>query len=152
MLKKGDTAPDFTLANEAGDDVTLDSLIATGPVILYFYPADFTPICTSEACSIRDMHEDILDVDIRVVGVSPQSSESHAKFKSSFDIPFPLLFDQQKKVIKAYGVDGMLGIGVRRATFLISQSKVIEGRVVSDVFVSTHMNFIKEVIAQRAAN
>ena len=117
----------------------------------YFYPADFTPICTSEACSIRDMHDDILDVDIRVVGVSPQTSESHAKFKSSFDLPFPLLFDQQKKVIKAYGADGLLGLGVRRATFLISESKVIEGRVVSDVFVSSHVKFIKEVIAQRAA-
>lgn len=151
MLKKGEQAPDFELKDDQGNIVKLADLLSDGAAILYFYPADFTPICTAEACSIRDMHEEILDVDIRVVGVSPQSVSSHAKFKDQFSLPFPLLFDDNKKAIKAYGVDGMFGMGVRRATFLIDQSGVIENLVVSDLLVSSHVKFIKQVIADRAA-
>ncbi|MFT7242726.1 MAG: peroxiredoxin Q/BCP [Candidatus Azotimanducaceae bacterium] len=151
MLKKGDRAPGFSLPDESGQQVTLASLLAQGPLILYFYPADFTPICTAEACSIRDMHDEILDVDMQVVGVSPQSSSSHTKFKDKFNLPFPLLFDDSKRVIRAYGADGMLGMGVRRATFLVDEAGQIENLVVSDLFVSSHVKFIKQVIAGRAA-
>jgi peroxiredoxin Q/BCP len=151
VLKKGDRAPDFSLPDESGQQVTLASLLAQGPLILYFYPADFTPICTAEACSIRDMHDEILDVDMQVVGVSPQSSSSHTKFKDKFNLPFPLLFDDSKRVIRAYGADGMLGMGVRRATFLVDEAGQIENLVVSDLFVSSHVKFIKQVIAGRAA-
>ena len=151
MLKKGDQAPEFELVDEQGGTVSLSGLLQKGALILYFYPADFTPICTAEACSIRDLHEDILDVDVQVVGISPQNSGSHAKFKNQFDLPFPLLFDENKKAIRAYGVDGMLGMGVRRATFLIDEFGKIENLVVSDLFVSSHVKFIKQVIADRAA-
>ena len=151
MLKKGDKAPEFELVDDQENTVTLSGLLKDGPVILYFYPADFTPICTAEACSIRDMHEDILDVDVRVVGVSPQNVASHAKFKDQFNLPFPLLFDANKKAIKAYGVDGMFGMGVRRATYLIDESGMIENMVVSDLFVASHEKFIKQVIADRSA-
>jgi peroxiredoxin Q/BCP len=146
MLKKGDTAPDFILQDEAGEDVSLDSLLSDGSVILYFYPADFTPVCTAEACSIRDMHDDILAADMKVVGVSPQSNASHTKFKNAHKLPFPLLFDGSRKVIRAYGVEGPFGIGVRRATYLIGQDKVIRDRVVSDLFVGSHVKFIQQII------
>lgn len=151
MLKKGDQAPEFSLPDESGELVTLSSLLEKGAIILYFYPADFTPICTAEACSIRDMHEEILDVDMQVVGISPQSSDSHARFKTQFNLPFPLLFDQKKQAIRAYGVDGLLGMGVRRATYLITSNGIIENFVVSDLFVSSHVKFIKQVIADRSA-
>lgn len=151
MLKKGDRAPEFSLTNEQGDAVTLASLLQKGALILYFYPADFTPICTAEACSIRDMHDEILDVDMQVVGISPQSGESHTRFKDRYKLPFPLLFDENKIAIKAYGVDGLLGMGVRRATFLIDQDGIVENLVVSDLFVSSHVKFIKQVVANRAA-
>jgi peroxiredoxin Q/BCP len=150
MLKKGDQAPEFELEDDQGNKVTLSGLLSDGPIILYFYPADFTPICTAEACSIRDMHEEILDVDIRIIGVSPQSVSSHARFRDQFNLPFPLLFDENKKAIRAYGVDGMFGIGVRRATYLIDESGKIENMVVSDLFVSSHEKFIKQVIADRS--
>ena len=146
MLKIGDTAPDFKLLDEAENTISLDDLVATGDLILYFYPADFTPICTQEACAIRDMHDDILDVDVKVVGISPQSASSHARFKSQFNLPFPLLFDERKKVIKAFGVDGLFGVGVRRATFLIGQDKKIINTVSSDLFASSHVKFIRKAI------
>lgn len=151
MLKKGDQAPEFELADDQGNSVTLSDLLSKGALILYFYPADFTPICTAEACSIRDMHDEILDVDVQVVGISPQSAGSHARFKDQFQLPFPLLHDEKKQAIRAYGVDGMFGMGVRRATFLIDETGVIENLVVSDLFVSSHVKFIKQVIADRAA-
>ena len=147
MLNIGDTAPDFELTDENGEQVTLDDLLAGESLILYFYPADFTPLCTAEACSIRDMHDDIVDAGIKVVGISPQSERTHQRFKEQFNIPFPLLFDKNKKVIRAFGVNGPLGFGVRRATYLISKEKHIENRVVSDLFVGSHTQFIKEVIA-----
>ncbi len=147
MLNIGDTAPDFELTDESGEQVTLDNLLAGESLILYFYPADFTPLCTAEACSIRDMHEDIVDVGIKVVGISPQGESTHQRFKKQFNIPFPLLFDKNKKVIKAFGVDGPLGFGVRRATYLIGKDKNIVNRVVSDLFVGSHTQFIKEVIS-----
>ena len=150
MLNKGDLVDEFSLPDDSGEMVSLSGLLETGPLVLYFYPADFTPICTSEACNIRDMHDEILNVNIKVVGISPQDSESHARFRSKYALQFPLLFDQNKKVIKSFGVDGLLGIGVRRATFLINEERVIVNRVVSDLFVTSHVKFIKQVIADRS--
>jgi peroxiredoxin Q/BCP len=151
MLKIGDSVPEFSLSDESGQVVTLSELLVSGPLVLYFYPADFTPVCTSEACSIRDLHAEVLNVDMKIVGVSPQDSASHARFKARYDLPFPLLFDKGKQVIRLFGVDGILGIGVRRATFLINEQKQIENRVVSDLFVSSHVKFIEQVINERAA-
>ena len=81
MLKVGSKAPDFILPDEDGDDVSLVGLLEQGPLILYFYPADFTPGCTKEACSIRDIHSDLTAVGLQVVGISPQDDESHARFR-----------------------------------------------------------------------
>lgn len=148
MIDIGDTAPDFELESDSGELVSLDGLLENGPLILYFYPADFTPVCTAEACSIRDMYEDIASVNMQVVGVSPQSVSSHERFSQRHDLPFPLLYDKGKQVIKAYGVDGMFGMGVRRATFHIGEDKLVKGRVVSDLFVGSHTEFIRKAISQ----
>ena len=152
MLKAGDKAPDFSLGDHAGHNVTLDALLAKGPLLLYFYPADFTPGCTKEACEIRDMHEDISDVGIQVVGVSPQAGDSHESFRKQYQLPFPLLADPDKIAVKAYGVDGPLGMGVRRATFLIKTDKTIEDVVVADFRISRHSDFIREAVARAATS
>lgn len=147
MLKAGDKAPEFTLTDHEGHSVSLDELIDNGPLLLYFYPADFTPGCTKEACEIRDMHEDISDVGIQVVGVSPQDGDSHDAFRKEHNLPFPLLADPEKTAVKAYEVDGPLGLGVRRATFLINTDKTIEDVVVADFRISRHSDFIREAVA-----
>lgn len=146
MLSKGDKAPDFSLPDDAGNKRTLGELLKNGPLILYFYPADFTPGCTKEACEIRDMHEDISDVGFQVVGVSPQDEQSHQSFRDRYTLPFPLLADPDKKVVRAYGVDGPLGMGVRRATFLINQQQRIEDVVVADFRISRHGDFIRTAV------
>ncbi len=150
MLKAGDKAPAFSLQADDDSEVTIDDLLVNGPLILYFYPADFTAVCTAEACSIRDMHEDIIDAGLNVVGVSPQSIESHRRFKTRHDLPFRLLYDKGKRVIRAFGVDGPMGFGVRRATFLIGEDRTINGRVVSDLFVGNHTDFIRQALATSA--
>lgn len=145
MLKIGDQAPDFTLPDQNGQPVTLSTLLADGDVALYFYPADFTPVCTAEACAFRDRWPDVRSAGAYVIGVSPQSVESHKRFAEAFSLPFPLLADKDKKVINAFGVDGPFGFGVRRTTFRISRDGVIRQRVVSDLFVGGHLDLVKDL-------
>ena len=146
MLDVGDTAPDFDLTNEEGVVVTLDDLLAEGLLVLYFYPVDFTSVCTTEACEMRDRHDDLRAMSVNVVGVSPQGRSSHNRFRQRYDLPFPLLDDRQKKVIRAYGVNGPLGLGVRRVTFLITPDKKIARRVVADFRVKQHIDLIDSVV------
>lgn len=151
MLKEGEVAPGFELADQAGEMVTLSGLLKNGPVVLYFYPIDFSPVCTAQACAMRDNYESATVGGIQIIGVSPQSSESHARFASAHDLPFPLLADASKKTIRAYGVDGLFGMGTRRATFLIGQDGLIKNRVVSDLTVGPHTDLLNAVV-QGAGN
>lgn len=149
MLSTGDTAPDFTLPDHDGRKRSLRDLQDGGPLILYFYPADFTPGCTKEACDLRDLHTRILSAGLRVVGISPQSPESHKRFREQHALPFTLLSDEEKDVIRAYGVDGPLGIGVRRATFLLDGKRKIVDAVLADLRIGRHQEFVQKAIAAR---
>jgi peroxiredoxin Q/BCP len=149
MLQPGAKAPEFVLANDSGGETSLSDLLQDGPLILYFYPADFTPGCTREACSIRDIHEDIQAVGLQVAGISPQDVESHRKFRDKHELPFMLLSDPDKDVIRMYDVDGMFGVGVQRATFLISQDRKIRDAVLANVRISRHKDFIEKAVILR---
>jgi peroxiredoxin Q/BCP len=151
MLKPGAKAPEFVLANDEGGETSLSDLLKDGPLILYFYPADFTPGCTREACSIRDIHNDIQAVGLTVAGISPQDTDSHRKFREKYDLPFTLLSDPDKDVIGMFDVDGMFGVGVRRATFLISQDRKIQDAVLADVRIARHKEFIEKAVILREA-
>ncbi len=117
-------APDFQLQDDTGTPRKLSDYRGR-PVILYFYPADDTPGCTKEACNFRDDYSQYQKASISILGVSPDSVKSHAKFKAKYQLPFPLLADEGHKVCDAYGVWGpkkMMGReyeGVLRTTFLI---------------------------------
>jgi thioredoxin-dependent peroxiredoxin len=152
MLKTGDRAPDFTLPDQDGREITLSALLADGPLVLYFYPADFTPGCTKEACTIRDMHDEIAAAGMRVVGISPQDAASHARFRDKYGLQFTLLADPGKAVVKAYGVDGPLGIGVRRATFLLGADGVVRAAVLADIRIGRHEEFIRAAITAAPAS
>jgi peroxiredoxin Q/BCP len=152
MLKAGERAPEFTLPDETGTDRTLTELLRSGPIVLYFYPADFTPGCTRQACVLRDLDSEIQRAGLRVVGISPQSPASHAKFRDKYKLPFVLLSDQHRAVIKMYGVNGPLGIGVRRASYLIDGSRRIRDAVLADFKIARHADFVRKAIALRAAN
>ncbi|CAN5173399.1 thioredoxin-dependent thiol peroxidase [soil metagenome] len=149
MLRPGDRAPDFKLPGDGGHEVRLACLLVNGPLILYFYPADFTPGCTREACDIRELHEAICTAGLDVVGVSPQSADSHRRFRERYHLPFTLLSDPEKRVIRAYGVDGPLGFGVRRATFFVHSDGRIANAVCADFRTGRHVTFIENILAER---
>jgi len=150
MLAKGTRAPEFELADQDGRKHTLKTLLAGGPLILYFYPADFTPGCTKEACSFRDLHQDLMKAKLRVVGVSPQDVASHRKFADEHGLNFPLLADPDKLAVKAYDVDGPLGFGVRRGTYLIGKDGVIQDSVLADLRIGAHEAFVLNAIKSGA--
>ncbi len=132
MVKKGSSAPDFALPSDQGGVVTLSSLRGR-KVVLYFYPKDDTPGCTTQACELRDSLPRFEGVDAVVLGVSPDSVASHRKFRDKYGLNFPLLADENHAVAEAYGVwaeKSMYGrtyMGIERSTFLIGEDgKVLE--------------------------
>jgi len=149
VLVAGERAPDFELPDHAGQIVALESLRSAGPVVLFFYPGDFTPICTREVCMVRNIHADLDAAGLRVVGISPDAPEKHARFKADLELPFTLLADTRKQVVKLYGVDGPLGFGVRRASFLIDPAGVIVDTLLADWRVSRHETFLRRAEAMR---
>ena len=149
MLETGQKAPEFTLPDQNGHDISLTSLLKDGPAILYFYPADFTPGCTREACSIRDLHREISRVGLTVAGISPQSPDSHKRFREKYNLPFTLLSDETKEVIKMFGVNGLLGVWVQRVTYLIGQDRLSKDRVKAHFSIAEHEAFVKKAIELR---
>lgn len=149
--KEGTLAPAFELPDDSGETVRLKDLRGK-PVVLYFYPKDDTPGCTKEACGFRDDYGRLSRAGAVVLGVSPDSPRSHTAFKEKFDLPFPLLADEDKKVCKLYGVWGKKKfagheyMGVRRTTFLIGPNgKII--RVFENVKPEGHSQEILAALA-----
>ncbi len=150
MLAIGERAPDFSLPDQDGREQRLSVLQHGQPLILYFYPADFTPGCTREACDFRDLHAQILGAGLQVVGISPQDPASHRRFRDRHALPFTLLSDVDKAVIRTYDVDGPLGIGVRRATYLLDGERRILDVVLADLRIGRHQEFVQRALATRA--
>jgi peroxiredoxin Q/BCP len=151
MLAMGARAPEFMLPNHDDQSISLSALLRGGPLILYFYPADFTRVCTREACSIRDLYGEIQQAGMEVAGVSPQSPETHRAFRAQHQLPFTLLSDVEKAVVRMYDVRGPLGFGVRRATYLIDQARYIRAAVLADFRIAEHEDFIRRAVALSAA-
>jgi thioredoxin-dependent peroxiredoxin len=147
MLAVGTRAPEFTLPDQDGRDVSLTSLLNNGPLVLFFYPADFTPGCTREVCMMRDMWSDLSTRGMNAAGISPQGAESHRGFRAKHNLPFTLLSDPDKSVIEMYEVNGPLGIGVRRVTYLIDQARSIRDAVLADFRIARHEDFVRRSLA-----
>jgi thioredoxin-dependent peroxiredoxin len=145
-LKTGDKAPDFIGADQTGKMIDSTSLLGK-KVVLYFYPKDDTPGCTAEACNLRDNHTDLLKKGYVVIGVSPDNLKSHQKFTEKYQLPFPLIPDPDKLIIKSYGVWGpkkFMGKsydGVYRTTFVIDEKGFIEN-VITQVDTKNHASQI----------
>lgn len=146
MLRKGDIAPGFELPDASGNTRTLEEFTSQGDVIVYFYPADFTPGCTAQACAMRDLGSKLDTAGVQIVGISPQDGGSHERFTERFELNFPLLADPRKVAVKAWGVDGPLGIGVRRVTYWVGADSVIKDRVVADIFIGSHTAFVSTML------
>lgn len=123
-IEPGDKAPAFTLSDEEGKRVQL-SQFKGKPVVLYFYPRDNTPGCTKEACAFRDRYDELKQLDVELLGVSTDTADSHVKFRDKYELPFPLLVDEDHAVSEKYGawreknMYGKKSMGIQRSTYLI---------------------------------
>lgn len=130
-VEVGQAVQDFELTNNKGDKVKLSDYKGNH-IVLYFYPKDDTPGCTTEACDFRDNHESFKELDAVILGVSPDSEESHKKFIDKHDLPFELLVDEDKQVAEQFGVwqlkkkFGNESMGIVRSTFIIDKEGVLQ--------------------------
>jgi peroxiredoxin Q/BCP len=142
MVEEGKPAPDFELATDSGEKVKLSDFRGR-PVVLYFYPKDDTPGCTTQACGIRDVYGEIQQRGAVVLGVSPDDEASHVKFKDKYSLPFTLLADPEHSVAEDYGVwveknsYGQKRMGIERSTFLIDSEGNV-AKVMRRVKPDTH--------------
>ena len=149
-LREGDVAPDFTLHDQDGAEVALSSLRGK-PVVLYFYPKDDTPGCTTQACDIRDRMVELRDRGAVVLGVSPDSVQEHRKFADKYGLPFTLLADVEHQVAEQYGVwkpktlFGKRILGNERTTFVIDADGKVK-KVLPKVSPKEHVDRVLEVL------
>lgn len=147
MPDPGEVAPDFEGTTQTGETLRLQDYRGK-KVALYFYPKDDTPGCTKQACNLRDEYEALNMDDIAVIGVSGDDVESHQKFASKYDLPFPLVADPERKILQKYGVwgekklYGRTSLGIKRTTFLIDEEGIVRG-VIKRPKVKEHADEIR---------
>jgi peroxiredoxin Q/BCP len=150
VIEEGKPAPDFELPTDGGETIKLSELRGK-PVVLYFYPKDDTPGCTTQACGIRDAYGEFEKAGAVVLGVSPDSEKSHGKFKDKYELPFTLLADTDHSVAEQYGVWGEKSfagkkyMGVNRSTFVIDPDGNVK-RVMHDVKPANHADDVLEAL------
>jgi thioredoxin-dependent peroxiredoxin len=150
VIEEGKPAPDFELPTDSGETIKLSELRGK-PVVLYFYPKDDTPGCTTQACGIRDAYGEFERAGAVVLGVSPDNERSHVKFKDKYELPFTLLADTEHSVAEQYGVWGQKSfagkkyMGVNRSTFVIDADGNVK-RVMHDVKPANHADDVLEAL------
>ena len=150
MLKVGDKAPDFALPDEDGRPVTLGRLLAAGPVLLVFYPRDFSPACTRQLSMIRERHTELAAAGIVVLGISTDDIESHRRFRQALDLPFRLLADIDQTVCHAYDVLGLFGMNTRRVTYVVNRDGRIAGVAKATLRMQTHDALLRRFLTHGA--
>jgi len=149
MIKEGNKAPDFSATDQNGEKIKLSSFKGKKNIILYFYPKDMTPGCTTEACDFRDQFKKFKNTEI--LGVSIDSPERHQKFIEKYELPFTLISDVDQKVVTKYGVwqekklYGRKFMGIVRSTFIIDKSGVVR-KIFPKVKVKGHIDEVLEVL------
>lgn len=153
MLPAGSAIPDVIVPATPGlcdEQTPLRELASTAPIILYCYPADGTPMCTRQACIMRDTIADqaneLARAGLRVVGVSPQGRESHDRFAARHKLPFPIIADENKTILRAVGALGLLGMP-RRVTYLLLPDGTIGQAIAADLRLSRHKRFIEAALS-----
>ena len=153
ILKIGDKIPPFNLPNQNGEDFDINSVLGSKPLVIYFYPKNFTPGCTKEACSFRDSYEDFKQMGAEVIGISGDSSNSHSRFVERYELPYIMLSDSNGKVRKQFGVKSeLLGLIPGRETFVVDKQGILVMRY-NSMKATTHinkaLNAVKELINEQ---
>lgn len=149
-LKVGDKVPNFIAKDASGATFDSSTLIGVKPVVIYFYPKDDTPGCTTQACSFRDQYEDFKDLGSEVIGVSGDSSSSHQKFSEKYKLPFTLLSDHDKKLRNLFGVPtALFGLIPGRVTYVVDEKGIV--RLIFDnlsakVHIEKALQMLKKIV------
>jgi peroxiredoxin Q/BCP len=148
-VKVGDTAPDFTLPDQAGTMTSLRDFIGSKIIVLYFYPRDFSRGCTAEACTFRDSYDVFVEAGAQVIGISSQSVDSHNRFAILNKLPFILLSDKGGKVRELYGVPSSFGLLPGRVTYIIDKKGIVRHVFSSQLNATKHveeaLRIVKEI-------
>jgi thioredoxin-dependent peroxiredoxin len=152
MLKVGQQAPAFDVTASDGKRIRLEDFRGKKNVVLYFYPKDFTRVCTTETCGFRDMYEDLVTTkDTEVIGVSLDSDDSHKRFAAEHRVPFPLIADKDRTLAKSYEaigpLRGLIGI-VKRVTFVIDKQGTIAAILQSELNADTHLEGVTAAVSK----
>jgi peroxiredoxin Q/BCP len=153
-IKRGDRVPEFELPDQTGTVRSLTSLLAEGPIVLFFYPAAMTPGCTKEACHFRDLAGEFAEVGASRVGISTDAVEKQARFADSQRFDYPLLSDRDGAVAQIFGVKrGLLGkvLPVKRTTFVINTDRTVLEVISSELNMETHADKALEVLRVQSA-
>jgi thioredoxin-dependent peroxiredoxin len=146
-MDNGDTAPAFTLNDETGVPRSLDELLESGPVVLFFYPQAMTAGCTAEACHFRDLAAEFKSLGATPVGISHDSVERQAAFAAKHSLGYPLLSDPDGKVAESFGVRRKLGIvSTKRKTFVIGVGRKVVGAIKSELNMNAHADKALELL------
>jgi len=155
MLKVGQEAPSFEAVASNGTTVRLADYRGQKNVVLFFYPKDFTKVCTAEVCGFRDMYKDLAGKETEVIGVSLDSDSSHEKFAAEYKLPYPLVADKGRKLAKSYeavgGLGGLIGI-TKRVTYVIDKKGVIVGAFDGTFDENPHLGGVRETVAKLSAS
>lgn len=147
-MKQGDMIPSIKLKDKTGNEFELDQYKGSHAVVVYFYPRNFTPGCTAEACDFRDQYQDFKDLGAEVIAISSDSSESHSKFSEQYNLPFIFLSDENKVARKAFGVkSSLLGIVPGRETFVFDKNGALRMRY-NSLSASNHTSKALETIKE----
>lgn len=153
-IKTGDRAPDFTATDQHGETLTLREFRGRQAVVLFFYPKDESPVCTAQACAFRDAFDEFVNAGAAVVGISQDSSDSHAKFAEHHQLPFRLITDSRGTIRKAFGVPRSLILLPGRVTYVIDRQGIVRhvfnSQFQADRHVSGALKCVRELAADEA--
>jgi peroxiredoxin Q/BCP len=150
MLSTGDVAPEFTLADQTGTQVSLDELLGKGPVVLFFYPKAMTTGCTKESCHFRDLAAEFAEVGAQRVGISADKVDKQAAFDAKHSLGYPLLSDPSRTVAAAFGVKRPGPLMNKRATFVIGADRRILAAISSEMNMDVHADEALQVLRAAA--
>ena len=147
-VRVGDPAPDFTLPSATGEPVRLGDLRGHSEVVLFFYPKDDSPVCTTQACAFRDHYEAFRDASVEVIGVSADSAESHRRFAAKHRLPFRLLSDADGSLRDRFGVPRTLGLIPGRVTYVIDKQGIVRHIFSSQLQPAKHVDEALRVLKE----
>lgn len=152
-LAVGQKAPDFDVTSSSGKPLKLSEMLGKKNVVLYFYPGDFTMVCTKETCGFRDAFEELASKDTEVIGISVDSNESHERFAKEYSVPFSLVSDENRALAKTYEAVGLLTnlLGrVSRVTYVIDKKGEIAGVFKAQLSAKSHIDGVRGLVEKLA--